>query len=193
MCLYPQFILNRKYLPNKKNGGQPPLCVDERVKYVPVGCGKCVECAKQKQRNWQIRLLEEIKERKDGQFITLTFSNEQFKNLVEGKNTKGRKICKPPEEKGYELDNWIAKTAVRRFLERWRKKYKRSVRHWLVTELGHQGTENIHLHGIIFTDKSKEEIDKVWEYGYTWNESEKRKVGEDTVNYIIKYIGKNIS
>ena len=46
------------------------------------------------------------------------------------------------------------------------------------------------MHGIIFTNKRKEEISEIWEYGFTWNESEKRKVGEDTVNYIIKYIGK---
>ena len=26
MCLYPKLILNRKYLPNKKNGGIPPKC-----------------------------------------------------------------------------------------------------------------------------------------------------------------------
>ena len=42
---------------------------------------------------------------------------------------------------GYELDNAIAAYAIRKFLERWRKKFKKSLRHWLVTELGHNGIE----------------------------------------------------
>ena len=41
-------IKNPKYLPNKKNNNNPPEITDERVKYVPVGCGNCMECRKQK-------------------------------------------------------------------------------------------------------------------------------------------------
>ena len=45
MCLYPRFMKNPKYKPNKKNGGKPPKITDKRVEYVPVGCGKCIEQA----------------------------------------------------------------------------------------------------------------------------------------------------
>ena len=45
---------------NKKNGGQVPPVSDSRVLLVPVGCGKCIECRKQKSRNWQIRLKADI-------------------------------------------------------------------------------------------------------------------------------------
>ena len=64
-------------------------------------------------------------------------SAEKFIN--EGKafldltNTKSIKVI---EGVGYEKDNNIATLSVRRFLERWRKEFKRSVRHWLITELG---------------------------------------------------------
>ena len=34
MCLYPKLIKNRRYVPNKKNGGVPPQCPDERLLYV---------------------------------------------------------------------------------------------------------------------------------------------------------------
>lgn len=212
MCLFPQLINNRKYTANKKNGGVIPAVSDKRTKLVPVGCGKCMECMKKKSREWQVRLMEEIRDRKDGVFVTLTFSNEQIKYIAEGKDTNGEQIWKwvknknnkgnkpkkyrefekPIELEGYELDNEIAKIAVRRFLERWRKKYKKSVRHWLVTELGHNGTENLHLHGIIWTEQPKSEIDKIWGYGYTWIGDEKRGgwVNEQTVNYIVKYIHK---
>ena len=51
MCLYPKMIKNPTYLPNKKNNNNPPEITDERVKWVPVGCGNCMECRKQKNGN----------------------------------------------------------------------------------------------------------------------------------------------
>lgn len=200
MCLYPRLIKNRKYLANKKNQGNIPIPKDKRVLWVPVGCQKCIECKKQKARAWSVRLQEEIRHTPPGQkeFVTLTFSNQAIKKLIE--EIKGIE--------GYELDNEIATLAVRRFLERWRKKYKVSIKHWLVTELGqstnsrHQGTENIHLHGIIFLNKyqhntpgikeqylqqQKQDIKTIWQYGHVYLGD---YVNEKTVNYIAKYITK---
>lgn len=198
MCLYPKLIKNRKYIANKKNGGDIPAVSDKRVLYVPVGCGKCIECMKQKARNWQVRLLEDVRHNKNGKFITLTFSNESIAELIAGKKRDNGTWERRPIEglTGYELDNEIATRATRLFLERWRKEHKKSLRHWLVTELGHNGTENIHMHGIVWTDKSMDEVEKHWQYGWVWkgNKTEKGKVenyvSERTVNYITKYINK---
>lgn len=176
---------------NKKNKGViPPLpyttikgkkIEDRRVTMVPVGCGKCMECAKKKAREWQVRLTEEIRTDKNGIFVTLTFSDESIKEL--GYSIKGLE--------GYNRDNEIAKKGVRRFLERWRKKYKKSVKHWLVTELGHKGTENIHMHGIIWTEHEAKEIERIWKYGYVWLSTDHEGyVNGKTVNYITKYINK---
>ena len=84
-------------------------------------------------------------------------------------------VCFPVtiNSRGYNRDNAIAKLGVRRFLERWRKENKKSVRHWLTTELGGNGTENIHLHGIIWTDKTSEYISRIWKYGFTWLSNDK--------------------
>ena len=182
MCLYPKLIKNRKYLSNKKNGGNIPPVSDMRVLMVPVGCQKCIECKKQKARNWQVRLQEEIRHNTKGKFVTLTFSNESIKELAE--EIKGIQ--------GYDLDNEIATLATRRFLERWRKKFKKSVRHWLVTELGGNGTENIHLHGIIWTEENAKTINKIWKYGFTWvgDKNNGGYVNEKTINYIVKYVNK---
>ena len=38
MCLYPKLIKNRKYIANKKNGGNIPPVYDLRVLTVPIGC-----------------------------------------------------------------------------------------------------------------------------------------------------------
>lgn len=82
MCLYPKIIKNRKYVSNKKNGGNIPPVNDERVLYLPAGCGKCIECRKQKQREWQVRLNEEIRNNKmKGYFVTLTYSEENLQKL----------------------------------------------------------------------------------------------------------------
>ena len=173
MCLYPKLIKNPKYRPNKKNNYNPPICEDDRVLYVPVGCGNCIECRKQKKREWQIRMNEEIKHDRTGKFITLTFSNEELDKLI--------------QETGIQESNAVATIAVRRFLERWRKKYKKSVKHFLITELGHNGTERIHLHGILFTNEKTEIIQDIWKYGIIWIG---QYTNEKTINYIMKYITK---
>ena len=83
MCLNPSYIKNRKYLPNKKNGGVVPPVSDNRVLIVPVGCGVCIECKKQESRSWQIRLKEDIKRYKNPVFVTLTFSEQSLKKMQE--------------------------------------------------------------------------------------------------------------
>ena len=69
-------IKNPKYLSNKKNNNNPPEITDERVKWVPVGCGNCMECRKQKKREWQIRMNEEIKHDRTGNHHKATNNQE---------------------------------------------------------------------------------------------------------------------
>ena len=155
MCLYPRLIKNRKYLINKKNKGNVPTPNDERVKYVSIGCGKCIECTKKRARDWKVRLNEEIRVNNKAKFVTLTFdeiSLNKYKLLV----------TNFPE---HEQPNEIATIATRHFLERWRKEYKKSVKHWLVTELGHTGTERLHIHGILWTEENNKTISKIWKNG----------------------------
>lgn len=202
MCLYTKTMYNPKYKANKKNGGVIPPLKDNRIAYVPIACGKCIECKKKKSREWQVRLLEDIKHNRNGKFITLTFEDKAIAEICEYEKTfrdkeTGRKFkAKIGECEGYERDNQIATVAVRLFLERWRKEYGKSLRHWLVTEIGHNGTENIHLHGIIWTDETAGKIRKIWKYGYVWAGKKKltgeieQYVNERTVGYITKYITK---
>lgn len=180
MCLYPRFIKNRKYIPNKKNNGNPPISKDWRVLYVPIGCGQCIECRKQKAQQWKVRLNEEIKtNKKPCYFITLSFSPEALKKI-------GEKL-KTPLQKITNLQcNAVAGKGIRLFLERYRKKYKKSMKHWLITELGEKNTERIHIHGLIWTENINE-IENLWNYGniYIGN-----YVNNKTINYIIKYVTK---
>ncbi len=176
MCLYPNIIKNRKYIANKKNGGIIPPCNDERTLWVPVGCGKCIECKKQKAREWQVRLAEDLREHKNGKFVTLTFNDYEL-NKIE-REIKGIT--------GYDRDNEVCRIAIRRYTERWRKKYKKTIRHWIVTEIGGKNSERIHMHGIVWTNEV-EDIKKIWKYGKVWIGE---YVNEKTVNYIVKYVNK---
>lgn len=175
MCLYPKLIKNKKYISNKKNGGVIPAVKDERVLYVPIGCGRCIECTKQKANNWRVRLLEEIRNNSNYTFVTLTFSDMSLIYL--------RSKLK---ELSYNIDNDIATKGVRYFLELWRKNNKTSVRHWLITELGQNNTERIHLHGII-DSRDIEQIKNTWKWGEVHTGT---FVNEKTINYIIKYVTK---
>ena len=114
MCLYPSLMLNKKYLPTKKNKGNVPKCYDERLKYVAVGCQQCEECRRKKKNEWQVRLQEEIKYNR-GKFVTLTFSEEAINKLE----------YEFAEENMGEIPdaNTVATMAMRKFLERWRAKY----------------------------------------------------------------------
>lgn len=171
---------NPKYQPNKKNKGSPDTPMDERLLWVPVGCGKCEQCMRQRADSWRVRLMEEIKTNKSGVFVTLTFDEGNLTKLTE----EAMKTVKSDDKQT--VDDEIARIAIRRFLERWRKKYRKSVKHWLITELGHTGTERLHLHGLIFTD-DKEAIEERWGYGWVYLG---QYVNDQTINYIIKYCTK---
>lgn len=175
MCLYPKLIRNPRYTKTKKNGGVIPPLVYYETAYVPVGCGKCIECLKQKSNEWRIRLHEELKANKYSYFITLTFNAESLEYL--------RRDIKSDDV------NKIATRAVRLFLERYRRKYKKSIKHWLITELGQDNTERIHLHGIIFPpfEINNEWLEDIWKYGIT---DKGKYCNSKTINYIVKYLYK---
>lgn len=192
MCLYPRKMRNRKYIANKSNGGvPPPLPVwkgkrDTRVLSIAVGCGKCMECMKQKASEWKVRLNEEIRTNKDGHFVTMTLSEESMEDLRKGIGTDGKQRMEELTGSGYELKNKIASRAIEQYVNRWKNEKGTRPRRWLVTELGGKSTERIHVHGLIFT-KEREDIERIWEYGHVFIG---KTVNEATIGYIVKYLSK---
>lgn len=194
MCINKKQILNRKYTINKKNGGNVPILRDVRQKYVMTPCGQCYVCRKKKAREWRMRLTEDVKVNKDAYIVLLTFSTESLKELS--------KEC--GSLTGYEKDNQICRIAVKRFRERWRKKYGRSIRHWFITELGHGNTEHVHMHGIVWKDNRYKvydnflnEVERIWKYGFVGKGKKDWQTGKHinyvnakTANYFTKYVNK---
>lgn len=195
-CENPRRIKNPAFLPSSKNDYTPQFCPDPRLKYITVPCGVCFSCLKRKSSDWRFRLLQEFKSCDPTRFhfVTLTFSDDWVLKLRSGYTTsKGRFI----DGLGFEIDdNELCAVAVRRFLERYRKAFGCSLRHFFVTERGeHDG--RIHLHGIVYGaacgswKRNKFYIDHdsftdLWQYGFTylgW-------CNEKTISYVTKYITK---
>ena len=165
MCLYTKYITNKKYQPNRNNNFNAPACKDRRLLLVPAKCGRCIECRKARKREWVIRLNEEIRNNPEkATFWTLTISNENYENLKSDSKKKDR--------------DSICKLAIKRMLERIRKKTKKSVRHWFITELG-ENTGRIHLHGICWGNPDL--IKDNWKYGFVFQGN---MCNEKTVNYV---------
>ena len=118
-------------------------------------------------------MAQELECNKNALFVTLTFSRKNLYNL--SKELYGR------YPSNYTEENDICRLATRRWLERIRKKTKKSVKHWLITEKG-EDYDRIHLHGIVWGDASL--IEK-WNYGFTFIGT---YVNDKTIKYITKYI-----
>ena len=183
MCYFPIKIKNKRFVPTKKNGYEPPVCTDERLRYIEVECGHCFECRKKKRREWRIRNYEQLKETPTAVFFTGTVSPQRYEH-----------ICK---QYGYKndgsQDNEIITKIQRLFLERIRKEKGYSIKHWCVTEKGHTNTRRIHIHGLYYAThgETKWQLTKTlfenWIDGYKFYGS---YVNEKTINYVSKYMTK---
>lgn len=205
MCLYENEIINPATIPSLKKGKERPggSRRDTRHNTIRIPCGICEECVRKKRNEWKIRITEELKHTElNAYMVTLTVSEQALKEI----ETEIPGITKNAEK--------TAKILVKRFRERWRKEFGKSIKHFLVSELGHNNTERLHMHGVLITDKNLREghindnkqnritrskgrktgimsttclLAKKWKYGQI-------HIGEycneSTVGYIVKYITK---
>lgn len=126
-----------------------------------VPCGKCSECLKRKAKDWQIRLLYEKRfSAKVSWFVTLTIAPEYYDEFV----SRPQKL-------------------IRMFLEDYRLYTGKSLRHWIVTELGDNG--RLHFHGIFFDPLiSYVPMHLLWRFGI----SDLQPCKSEAISYVVKYI-----
>lgn len=136
--------------------------------YIEVPCGWCHSCGKRRMFDFRVRLMYESSQWPNSVFITLTFNDE---NLALFKDHPNKAVC--------------------RFLDRVRKYYGESVRHWICSEFGTLNGR-LHYHGILFnvpSDFDTERLQKLWKYGFVWL----GYANDQTIKYITKYVTKSAS
>lgn len=175
MCLYPRLMKNPRYRDAKTQRWIP-----KEVEYVPVSCGICKECRKKKSNEWRTRLALEIeKNPKKCLFVTLTFNEDSLSQHTDAVRELNDEFT----------ENDIAAFAVQKFIKRWVRKYKKSMRHWLIAELGDEQNARLHLHGLIWLENgmTTDVINERWQNGFVFIGEE---VNMKTINYIVKYVTK---
>lgn len=130
MCLYPISI---------KTEDAYGLPVNQSVP-----CGKCIECLKDRQNSWKIRLTEEARDHLYVYFFTLTYNDDTVPWSL---SPDGTKVLHP------------SKVDIQLWIKRHRIKYERyfgrkiDFKYFICSEYG-PNTGRPHYHGMIFTDIS---------------------------------------
>lgn len=142
-CLRPLSIKNPKYA-NSDMTAYASWPLDYNL-LVP--CGSCVECRKSNRSDWAVRLLIEMQHvaRTGGvtYFVTFTLAPDRYEEFTAD-------IHRP----------------IRLFLENYRRKFGRSCKHFIVSELG-SDTERLHYHGFLFDPLlDADGIRDLWIYGF---------------------------
>lgn len=136
--------------------------------YIPVPCGGCATCQKNRISGWIFRLLQEDKVCKSSYFITLTYDNE---NVPRSKN-------------GFLT---LDKEALTKFWKRLRKHEKgnNDIKYYAVGEYGEK-TRRPHYHAILFNVLNTDNIVKAWKFGNI----DIGKVSGASIGYVAGYINK---
>ena len=141
-----------------------PITLPDRI----VPCGKCIPCLRRRQRDWFIRINQELLSSVCSYFVTLPYDDEHL-NFDNGVAVVSRRDCQL-------------------FLKRLRKKiYPDKIRYFLCSEYG-PSTFRPHYHPIIFNFpinlNAYEVIANSWNFGFVTV----APVNDARCNYLAKYV-----
>lgn len=105
-----------------------------------IPCGKCLECLRDKQNEWVVRLFMESKYHSNILFFTLTYAPESVPELVDQDGVVYRSVFKK------HLQDWF-----KRFRQRYKNEYGENaqLKYFITSEYGPK-TKRPHYHGILF-------------------------------------------
>lgn len=122
-----------------------------------VPCGKCIECLKDRQNSWKIRLTEESRDHKHVYFFTLTYRDDTVPWTCLEDGTRVNHVSK------VDIQLWIKRNRIK-----FERLFKRDIdfKYFITSEYG-PNTGRPHYHGILFTDISPTFISQMF---HDWNE-----------------------
>lgn len=167
---------------------KPDLGDPETAMLLP--CGHCIGCRLEKSRQWAIRCLHEASLHENNCFVTLTYSDENLRHVVD-RNTG-------------ELLPTLYKRDFTLFMKRLRKRFGNGIRFFMCGEYGEKFFRP-HYHAILFNhDFSDKQLFKVnhriplyvsdalrelWPYGF----STVGNVTFESAAYVARYVTKKIT
>lgn len=175
-CIKPIKIVNPRYI--KLAGSKAQAFRDFGLKpdlYLIVPCGRCLHCLKRRGVEWRRRLLDEYRympaaARQKVRFVTLTVAPKFYRDFVE----------RP-------------KYYIRLFLDRYRKRFGHSPRHWIINEYGDdpKRSRRLHFHALFFDNEVlRADLEAVWQYGIVRSS---RLRSSAAISYITTYVTKFIN
>ena len=184
MCINQRTIVNRRYVKLAGSASRAEaLFRDAKDLYLSVDCGRCLPCQKKRATYWRQRLIDEYKylvasnpdKKKRVFFVTLTIAPQYYKRDVRH-----------------------AYTLIKKFRERYRKRYGTSLRYWICSEYGEK-RGRLHFHAIFFDPLFDATLlPDLWQYG----RCDMSVVGDSPKNpnndpdkgiaYVTKYITKYV-
>lgn len=174
MCLSPRLIINRHYLKvaNNSKSGAMSLFGQAPDFYIKVDCGLCVECQKKRGNSWKTRLLDEYKYHRDC--------------FPDDKVIFGTLTIAPGFMERFDTPVKCDKE-IRKFLERYRKMFGCSFRHYITSEYGEK-KGRLHFHFIGFRMLCNiHELKRLWPFGRVDMQTLK---GPQGLTYVSGYITK---
>lgn len=172
-CIKPIKIVNPRYV--KLSGSKSQALRDFGLQpdlYLIVPCGRCLHCLRRRASEWRRRLLDEYRymsksDQRKVRFITLTVAPKYYNDFV-----------KRPQY------------YIRLFLDRYRKRFGRSPRHWIINEYGDdpKRSRRLHFHALFFDNEVfRHQLEEVWQYGIVRSS---RLRSSSAISYITTYVTK---
>ena len=150
-CLSQRTIVNRRYVKLAGSTSRAEVLFRNMPDlYLVVDCGRCLPCQKKRATIWRQRLIDEYKylvarnpdKKKRVFFVTLTIAPQYYKRDVNH-----------------------AYTLLKKFRERYRKRYGKSLRYWICSEYGEK-RGRLHFHAIFFDPLFEaHQLTDLWQYG----------------------------
>lgn len=141
------------------------------IEKVPVPCGKCPNCKRNRVNHWVFRLMKQSEIEEHAHFVTLTYDTRYV----------------PISPNGYMT---LRKKDVQDYMKRLRKLEPGQLKYYFVGEYGSKN-KRPHYHAIVFGVSDSENFFRAWHIGDNpLGQVHVGTVSNDSVAYTMKYIDK---
>lgn len=151
-------------------------------------CRKCAPCLRLRRKKWTHRANFELNAHLKAWFVTLTFHPVEMQKIIaEGSLFSTFEKHSPDVKSKTEFQGFTKAAGIRltKYFKRLRKR-GHEIRYIFVTEKHKSGLP--HLHGLIYGNITKRELEGSWNYGFT---SIKLVRDEKAIRYVTKYLAKD--